>query len=136
MPRGIVAKKGTTELRGIGDQGQPRKRLRTRRSQEEAIPLNTQCKEGDWHHQDMDSLESAAFNGAVCHSLGDRNNKACVEMAFDFSKYFNRLFYNALAARPVRKAPLLSQSIQTRRDWRSERAPHPFWQSCPGLGAR
>ena len=96
MPRGIVAKKGTTELRGIGDQGQPRKRLRTRRSQEEVIPLNTQCKEGDWHHQDMDSLESAAFNGAVCQALGDLNDEACVEMAFDFSKYFHRLFYDAL----------------------------------------
>ena len=41
MPRGMVAKKGTTELRGIGDQGQPRKRLRTRRSQEEVVPLST-----------------------------------------------------------------------------------------------
>ena len=96
MPRGMVAKKGTTELRGIGDQGQPRKRLRTRRSQEEVVPLNTLSREGDWHHQNMDSLESAAHNAAVAQALGDLNGEACIEMAFDFSKYFHRLFYHAL----------------------------------------
>ena len=96
MPRGMVAKKGTTELRGIGDQGQPRKRLRTRRSLEEVVPLNTLSREGDWHHQNMDSLESAAHNAAVAQALGDLNGEACIEMAFDFSKYFHRLFYHAL----------------------------------------
>ena len=96
MPRGMVAKKGTTELRGIGDQGQPRKRLRTRRSREEVVPLNTLSREGDWHHQNMDSLESAAHNAAVAQALGDLNGEACIEMAFDFSKYFHRLFYHAL----------------------------------------
>ena len=96
MPRGMVAKKGTTELRGIGDQGQPRKRLRTRRSQEEVVPLNTQSREGEWHHQNMDTLESAAHNAAVLQALSDLNGEACIELAFDFSKYFHRLFYHAL----------------------------------------
>ena len=96
MPRGVVPKKDTDELRGIGDQGQPRKPLRTRRSGEPVASLNGLSREGDWSHQDMDSLETAAHNSAVLQVLGDLNNEATVDMAFDFSKFFHQLFYDAL----------------------------------------
>ena len=96
MPRGVVPKKGTEELRGIGDQGQPRKRLCTRRSGEPVTPLNVMSREGDWSHQDMESLESAAHNSAVLLALADLNGEAVVDMAFDFSKFFHQLFYQVL----------------------------------------
>ena len=96
MPRGVVPKKGTEELRGIGDQGQPRKRLCTRRSGEPVTPLNVMSREGEWSHQDMDSLETAAHNSAVLQSLADLNGEAVVDMAFDFSKFFHQLFYYVL----------------------------------------
>jgi len=92
VPRGEVAKKGSTELRGVGDQGQPRNKLLTRKSREEVVPLNVECKRGEWSHQDMDNLHSAASNGAILQALADLNGEDTVEMAFDFSKYFWRLF--------------------------------------------
>ena len=96
MPRGVVPKKGTDELRGIGDQGQPRKQLLTRRSHEEVVPLNVLSRGGDWHHQDMDSLETAAHNSAILQALGDLNGEPAVDLAFDFSKFFHQLFYYVL----------------------------------------
>ena len=96
MPRGVVPKKGTDELRGIGDQGQPRKRLCTQRSGETVTPLNELSRKGTWSHQDMDSLETAAHNSAILQVLGDLNGEAAVDMAFDFSKFFHQLFYYAL----------------------------------------
>jgi len=95
-PRGCVAKRDSKELRGIGDQGQPRKRLRTKRSGEEVPALNTLSREGDWHHQYMDNLESASLNGALLLAMGDLNGEAPIEIALDFSKYFHRMFYMAL----------------------------------------
>ena len=85
MPRGVVPKKGTDELRGIGDQGQPRKRLLTQRSGEPVTSLNELSRGGKWSHQNMDSLESAAHNSAVLQAWGDLNGKATINMAFDFS---------------------------------------------------
>ena len=96
MPRGMVAKKGTTELRGIGDQGQPRKSLLTRRTNEPVVPLNELSREGEWSHQHMDSLETASHNSAVLLALADLNGESMVDMAFDFSKFFHQLFYYAL----------------------------------------
>ena len=96
MPRGVVPKKGTDELRGIGDQGQPRKRLLTLRSGEPVTSLNELSREGSWSHQNMDSLESAAHNSAVLQAWGDLNGEATIDMAFDFSKFFHQLFYHAL----------------------------------------
>ena len=96
MPRGVVPKKGTDELRGIGDQGQPRKRLCTQRSGETVTPLNELSRKGTWSHQDMDSLETAAHNSAILQVLGDLNGEPAVDMAFDFSKFFHQLFYYAL----------------------------------------
>ena len=96
MPRGVVPKKGTEELRGIGDQGQPRKSLLTRRSNEPVVPLNELSREGDWSHQNMDSLETASHNSAVLLALADLNGESMVDMAFDFSKFFHQLFYYAL----------------------------------------
>ena len=89
MPRGVVPKKGTEELRGIGDQGQPRKSLLTRRSNEPVVPLNELSREGDWSHQNMDSLETASHNSAVLLALADLNGESMVDMAFDFSKFFH-----------------------------------------------
>ena len=96
MPRGVVPKKGTEELRGIGDQGQPRKSLRTRRSGEPVVPLNELSREGEWSHQYMDSLETASHNSAVLLALADLNGESMVDLAFDFSKFFHQLFYDAL----------------------------------------
>ena len=97
VPRGEVPKRGTDELRGIADQGQPRKRLRTKRGGDPVESLNELSRAADWPHQDMDNLESAALNGAICQALADLNGESSVEMAFDFSKYFHRLFYEALS---------------------------------------
>ena len=96
MPRGVVPKKGTDELRGIGDQGQPRKSLLTRRTSEPVVPLNELSREGEWSHQNMDSLETASHNSAVLLALADLNGESMVDMAFDFSKFFHQLFYYAL----------------------------------------
>ena len=98
VPRGEVPKKGTTELRGVVDQGQPRKRLRTQDAGDEPVrALNDVSRDADWPAQGMDSLESAALNGAIVQELGDRNGETCIEIALDYSKYFWRFFMDALA---------------------------------------
>ena len=96
ISQGEVPKKGTDELRGVGDQGQPRKPLYTQHSWETVLALNEASKHAEWSHQDMDSLESACANGAIVQHLGDLNNETCIEMAFDFSKYFHRFYMRTL----------------------------------------
>ena len=97
-PRGEVAKKGTAELRGICDQGSPRKRLRTSDAGDEAVvPLNDESSRADWPRQGMDGLEGAALNGAIVQELADLNGETCIELAFDYSKYFWRFFMNVLS---------------------------------------
>ena len=103
VPRGIVPKPGTDELRGIADQGAPRKPLRTQRppgdtssTQEQVEALNQKCREGDWDHEDKDNLEHAAFNGAILQAIADLTGEVTLEIALDMSKWFHRMFYEAL----------------------------------------
>ena len=96
MPRGVVPKAGTDELRGIADQGAPRKRLRTRGG-EPVESLNEKCRAGDWTHEDKDSLEQAALNGAIVQALGDLADEFVFEIALDMSKWFHRCFFHALS---------------------------------------
>ena len=89
IPRGVVPKAGTDELRGIADQGAPRKPLPVHRARCASGPshrkgarrvhwanqpsdpgpagaerplveaLNDKCRAGDWDHEDKDTLEHA-----------------------------------------------------------------------------
>ena len=68
ISRGEVAKNGTDELRGIVDQGQPRKPLSTVDG-EPVEALNPKTKLADWSHEDKDTLENAAFNGCIVDAL-------------------------------------------------------------------
>ena len=101
VPRGIVDKHGTDEKRGVGDQGQPRKLLYTAPSTggqpERVYAMNPMSRaNGDWAHEDKDSLQMAAFNGTILYVLAPLARQHIVELAFDFSKFFHRLFYHVL----------------------------------------
>ena len=112
IPRGVVPKAGTDELRGIADQGAPRKPLYTRRMRggiewekdigstlpdgEVVEALNAKCRADKlWDHEDKDTLSHAAFNGAVLQSLADITGEVTIEIALDMSKWFHRMFYSA-----------------------------------------
>ena len=84
-PRGVVPKAGTDELRGIGDQGAPRKPLRTERSGELVEALNAKCRDADWSHEDKDGLQHAAHNGAVLQAFGDMLQEFVFSIALDMS---------------------------------------------------
>ena len=99
IPRGVVPKSGTDELRGIADQGAPRKPLHTTsesRHSEKVEALNDRCRAGDWDHEDKDTLEHAAFNGAILQALADTIGEVTIEIALDMSKWFHRMFYHAM----------------------------------------
>ena len=104
IPRGVVPKAGTDELRGIADQGAPRKPLHTRRKGADHPPpgdaveaLNDKCRaDPSWDHEDKDTLSSAAFNGAILQALADITGEVTIELALDMSKWFHRMFYSAL----------------------------------------
>ena len=68
ISRGNVSKAGTEELRGIVDQGQPRKPLETCDG-EPVEALNPKTKLADWSHEDKDTLENAAYNGCIVDAL-------------------------------------------------------------------
>ena len=95
IPRGEVPKKGSVELRGIADQGQPRKRLRTQRSREPVPALNDVAREGEWDHEDKDTVQAAVLNGLIVQALADLNNEPVIDIALDWSKWFHRAWYNA-----------------------------------------
>ena len=94
VPRGLVAKHGTEEKRGIADQGAPRKTLRTQRSNEPVESLNDLCRAAGWAHEDKDTLENAAHNGAIVQAIGDAGGEFAFEVALDLSKWFHRVFYD------------------------------------------
>ena len=95
VPRGEVAKRGTAELRGIADQGQPRKHLSTRFSNEPVSSLNSEARLGDWDHESKDTIEGACHNASIVQGLADLNGESVISIALDWSKFFHRLFYNA-----------------------------------------
>ena len=69
VSRGMTGKNGTEELRGIVDQGQPRKPLRTEGDGEEVEALNPKTKLADWSHEDKDTIENATYNGVIIDQL-------------------------------------------------------------------
>ena len=113
IPRGVVPKAGTDELRGIADQGAPRKPLYTRPSSTAdrrdtarqptraargacVEALNDKCRaDPAWDHEDKDDLHNAAFNGTILQALADITGESTVEIALDMSKWFHRMFYAA-----------------------------------------
>ena len=95
-PRGVVGKKDTDELRGIADMGAPRKPLRTARGREWVNSLNDRCRAGDWAHEDKDTLQSATLNGCIVQAIADVAGEYVFEIALDMSKWFHRLFYEAM----------------------------------------
>ena len=104
IPRGVVPKAGTDELRGIADQGAPRKPLHTQREGADNFwpggaveALNDKCRaDPSWDHEDKDTLSSAAFNGAILQALADITGEVTIELALDMSKWFHRMFYSAM----------------------------------------
>ena len=113
IPRGVVPKAGTDELRGIADQGAPRKPLYTKPAPmpgqadaarqpsgaargERVEALNDKCRaDPEWDHEDKDDLGNAAFNGAILQALADITGESTIEIALDMSKWFHRMFYAA-----------------------------------------
>eukprot|EP00966_Prymnesium_polylepis_P324532 7380571-Prymnesium_polylepis.1 len=92
-PRGIVTKKGTLEMRGICDNGAPRKRLCTDRSRLLVESPNVVARRAVWHHEDKPTTQDAAANGTIVRELGVLNGEPVFEIALDFSKFFHRLGY-------------------------------------------
>ena len=130
IPRGVVPKAGTDELRGIADQGAPRKPLPVHRARRASGPshrqeahrvrwadqpsdpryestgpagaerplveaLNDKCRAGDWGHEDKDTLEHAASNGAILQQMADYTGEVTIQIALDMSKWFHRMYYDA-----------------------------------------
>jgi len=93
VPRGETEKKGTTELRGIADQGNPRKPLFTRRSGEAVPALNDAARQGLWDHEDKDTVQAAVLDGLIVQRLADLNGEVVIDIALDWSKWYHRLFY-------------------------------------------
>ena len=96
VPRGVVAKAGTTELRGVMDQGAPRKPTYTEDTDVLVTSLNDVCRAGGWAHEYKDDIESAAHNGAILQAMADACGEAVLELSADFSKFFHRLYYHIL----------------------------------------
>ena len=72
IPRGVVPKSGTDELRGIADQGAPRKPLYTAsesRPSEQVEALNDRCRAGDWDHEDKDTRSGRAVGNLPASSV-------------------------------------------------------------------
>ena len=99
IPRGVVSKIGTNELRGISDQGAPRANasrppLLTSDTKVEVLSLNTVCRAGDWSPEVKDTVENATQNGAVLRAMADAVDEPVFEISCDYSKFFHRVFYN------------------------------------------